>query len=137
MPTMKDLKDLWVPRKYQKTGIHRYCSPGCGGDCTDAAHRLARRNANRLCDDLGQGWEPRVWENLGWHYSALKGQCQVYEYYSVTGKRAGHADLSVEGVRQFIAEWSGDPKKGVRKVGEFALTAARVLNTAIAEVLWS
>ena len=57
----------WRPR-------HRgdaYCSPACGGGCTQEAFQEATRLAAALAQRLGQGWEPNVWENLGWHYSAL------------------------------------------------------------------
>lgn len=29
------------------------------------------RDAKALCARMGEGWEPRVWENLGWHYTAV------------------------------------------------------------------
>lgn len=32
----------------------------------------AEASANALVAKLGDGWEPQVWDNLGWHYSAIK-----------------------------------------------------------------
>lgn len=46
-----------------------YCSPACGGRCTYSAYTHAHERAGQLVDTLGLGWSPRVWENLGWHWS--------------------------------------------------------------------
>lgn len=60
----------WIP--VRDGGI--YCSPRCGGKCKWSAYVEAHRAASALCEELGPGWEPRVWENLGWHWeSFLKG----------------------------------------------------------------
>jgi len=48
-----------------------YCSPGCGGGCTWEAYEAAVAHASELCERLGEGFEPRVWENLGWHFEAV------------------------------------------------------------------
>jgi len=50
-----------------------YCAPACGAGCTWAAFELANRRAAALVRKLSKGdleWEPRVWENMGWHFSA-------------------------------------------------------------------
>lgn len=47
-----------------------YCSPACGHGCTWAAHEAAQASARKLVDALGDGFEPRVWENMGWHWGA-------------------------------------------------------------------
>lgn len=49
---------------------HLYCSPSCGGGCTHEAYLTAKLKAERLARQCGNGWKPRVWENLGWHYAA-------------------------------------------------------------------
>ena len=46
-----------------------YCAPACGSRCTRAAYDRAEACAGLLARTLGPGWIPRVWENLGWHYS--------------------------------------------------------------------
>jgi len=33
---------------------------------------LATNGAYALVSQLGSGWEPHVWENLGWHFEATK-----------------------------------------------------------------
>lgn len=45
-----------------------YCSPACGGGCTKSAYDLAVGLADNLARRLGNGFVPRVTENLGWHY---------------------------------------------------------------------
>lgn len=54
-----------------------YCSPRCGCRCKKAAYDKAQAEAVALCATLGPGWEPRVWENCGWHCEATKGNCRV------------------------------------------------------------
>lgn len=56
-----------------------YCSPRCGGGkfCRRAWYDAAVRNAEALAARMGDGWEPRVWENLGWHYSVGKGSATI------------------------------------------------------------
>ena len=63
--------------------VHRgkiYCSPRCGGKCTHAAFLKATRDAEALAKRVGDGWKPRVWENLGWHYSIQKEGCEIYPH---------------------------------------------------------
>jgi hypothetical protein len=54
-----------------------YCSPACGGRCKKAAYDYAVKAANELVTMLGNGWQPQVWENLGWHFRASKGESTV------------------------------------------------------------
>lgn len=67
-----------------------YCAPACGGRCTWAAYQKAVRGANALAKRLGTSWVTRVWENLGWHYSAIdrSGYWKVSPniYYRTNGK---------------------------------------------------
>lgn len=46
-----------------------FCAPACGAKCTWKAHQAAKRAAAKAAAALGPGWAPRVWENLGWHWS--------------------------------------------------------------------
>ncbi len=54
-----------------------FCSPACGGNCKKAEYDQAVKAANELAAILGAGWEPDVWENLGWHYRAIKQDSEV------------------------------------------------------------
>lgn len=56
----------WEP--VRRGGV--YCSPACGNGCTWPEYQEATTAAEKLCGILGDGWKPRVWENLGWHYEA-------------------------------------------------------------------
>lgn len=52
--------------------MSRYCNRSkCGRGCTKEEHDAAVRGSTELCAQLGSGWTPRVWENLGWHYEAV------------------------------------------------------------------
>lgn len=57
-----------------------FCSPRCGGSCTKAAYDAAVKHAAELAALLGPGWEPVVWENLGWHYECKKGVAEMQGY---------------------------------------------------------
>ena len=50
------------------------CAPACGRGCTAKEHDIAEAKAEVLARTLGPGWEPEVWENLGWHY-AVRSPC--------------------------------------------------------------
>ena len=58
-----------------------YCSPRCGCKCTKAAFDRATKEANALAGRMGEGWEPNVWENCGWHYSVAKGAMSIHTIY--------------------------------------------------------
>lgn len=73
LPAAKDEAARWKPVRRGRI----YCSPACGGDCTLAVFRAATAAAEKLAVKLGEGWEPRVWENLGWHWEVLRGEIAV------------------------------------------------------------
>lgn len=54
-----------------------YCSPRCGGRCKLADHNAAHDKADALLAIMGDGWEKRVWENLGWWWEVRKGDCRI------------------------------------------------------------
>lgn len=41
----------------------------------------AQRDASDLAARMGDGWETRVWENLGWHYDVVKGPVKIKPGY--------------------------------------------------------
>lgn len=53
------------------------CADWCGFGCTKAAHDQAEAEAAALATLMGAGWEPRVWENAGWHYEVKKGLASI------------------------------------------------------------
>lgn len=69
MSRLEPSKDTerWTP-VLKPGGI--YCSPRCGNKCTKANHDAAQAKAKALAERMGPDWEPRVWENGRWHYSA-------------------------------------------------------------------
>lgn len=67
-PTPLATDDGWTPKL--KGAI--FCSPACGANCTKKNFDEATENARRLANQLGHGWEPHVWENLGWHFEVTK-----------------------------------------------------------------
>lgn len=49
----------------------RFCGSRCGRGCTHAEYKAACDMAAVLANQLPAGFEPYVWENLGWHYKAI------------------------------------------------------------------
>lgn len=75
------MKNRWTP--VQRGDI--YCSPACGGSCTLAEYQDAVKKADALCVKLlkihpNLPWKARVFENLGWHYTAHCRGLSVVEY---------------------------------------------------------
>lgn len=57
-------KPSWVARRRGPI----YCAPACGADCKWADYERCVADAGALAERLGPEWEPRVWENFGWHW---------------------------------------------------------------------
>ncbi len=68
------MSDRWTPIRDGAV----YCSPACGGKCTMEDFEWATKEAEKLARLMGDGWEPHVWENLGWHYRVTNGVAAVH-----------------------------------------------------------
>lgn len=55
-----------------------YCAPACGFDCKLSEFEEATAKATRLAKRLGKNFSPRVWENMGWHWSVTCGNVAIY-----------------------------------------------------------
>jgi hypothetical protein len=110
----------WTPREQGDI----YCAPACGRGCTKAEHQRAVDGANKLCALLGTGWIPRVWENLGWYYTA-KLEKAVGIYIEVYPRTGGDTQFWVDSrlPRQFYIDCN-DPKEGIKAVLKEAQRAA-------------
>lgn len=124
----KDIHEVgWTPVRNGDI----YCSPLCGMGCTHEAFLTAHNRANLLCKRLDRttkikGWTKRVWENLGWHYSAISpcGRIKLHTHHfaankvhkafisytaflgdkdSSGGTWAEHGDTPAEAVKKVIA----------------------------------
>lgn len=85
----------WTPRTLPG-GI--YCSPACGAACKKADHDRAVKKSAALARHLGEGWAPRVWENMGWHWAVQKGVLSVHQ------RKDECFVVYMNGAQQFIAE---------------------------------
>lgn len=71
MKTKKRRPLSWTPRSgFDRDKGPTFCAPACGGGCTRAQFEHATTEARVLAARLGPKFRPRVWENLGWHWSA-------------------------------------------------------------------
>lgn len=54
-----------------------YCAPACGHGCTWAEYQDALARAKKVCEELGEGWEPDLSENMGWFASVRRGSVRI------------------------------------------------------------
>lgn len=97
----------------------RRCAEWCGRGCTKAEHDKAVRIARALVRQLGPGWRPRVWENLGWHSEAVSrcGRITVHQLQFPKGQVHHTAYLGEPGCGggRWV-ESSSDPRVAVSSV---------------------
>jgi hypothetical protein len=112
-----------------------YCSPACGSGCTIDSYLQTVEDANRLCKELGPGWFPRVWENLGWHYSAKSAndQVEVHEtrytggvhYTAYAGGKADNGDTpreAIENIRDRLTRMRDKAQTNLDSIPMFSNT---------------
>ena len=56
-----------------------YCSPACGCKCKRVDYDNAVAASETFTQTIGDGWQHKVWENCGWHFSASKGCMEVHK----------------------------------------------------------
>lgn len=86
-PTPLSSGGRWTPIRDGEV----FCAPACGFKCKLVDFERATASAAALVAELGDGWQPRVWENCGWYFSAGKGAATVD--YSETG---GHFTACID-----------------------------------------
>lgn len=81
-----------------------YCAPWCGGGCTHVAFVSVTKAAAALAKRMGKGWKPRVWENLGWHYSVISpcGRWKLHPHH--TGSNTKGPIGRMTGVTAFLGD---------------------------------
>lgn len=116
-----------TPRKRGET----YCSPRCGCGCKLAAYEQAQAEANALAKKMGDGWEIRIWENFGWHYSVSKGAATIRPELKVPfepGKSPSTGGWEVTGyscwlspaIHPQVIEKSDDPAQALKMATKVA-----------------
>lgn len=116
-------KKGWTPRRRGPF----YCSPRCGASCTYAAFMTATRKAAALCKRLGPGWEPRVWENMGWHYSVQKGVIEIHTNFHKSYPGGVSYSVFFNTAKQFVTS-SCTPEAALRLALDEARLAVRKIN---------
>lgn len=117
----------WNPVTYKRDG-ERYCSPACGHHCLKEDYDKAVKLADALCKRLGKGWESRVWENGGWHFSVKKGKLELHR----NSKRWYWADFSATS-RQFHAHGE-TPEDAIESALKIADEAVEAITEEIHEI---
>lgn len=128
----KTERDGWTPVLYANGT--RYCSPLCGAQCTKADYDQAVADGAALAERMGAGWEPRIWENLGWHYNVRKGCAKICprRYHDGSTVYAAWIEPEVEGLTamQFICD-AADPNDALG----FAVQEANTTISRLREAL--
>lgn len=103
-----ELDQKWIP--VLKGEI--FCSPACGGKCKKSAYDKAIQISNEIASQLGEGWIPEVFENLGWYWKVEKGNTEVR--HSANGYSATlQFDLDQN---YYFSANDSDPRNAVQKV---------------------
>jgi len=99
----------------------QYCSPSCGGRCKKADYDAAVLESKEIADQLGSGWIPEVYENLGWHWKVAKGEIEI----SRISDPKDETVVQFEAILQFELEHNyyfraknENPRIAVQKVGK-------------------
>lgn len=108
-----------------------YCAPACGHRCTWTAHQEAQRCAAKLCSDLGAGWQPHVWENMGWHYGAKRGEMTVHVFFTAHPSSSRAYTASIDG--EFWGRYCKNPRNAVRACRARVLAERNRLNRMLAD----
>ncbi len=119
----------WKPVRRGDT----YCAPACGGGCTIHAFNQAKTNAQSLVDGLGRGWKPHVWENLGWHFSAISPDGRIKVHPFGGGMKGYTAFIGLDASAG--GKWTGQhrlPKTAIKKAMATVRAESAVLNEVIA-----
>lgn len=104
----------------------RYCSPRCGRGCTRAEYEHAVESAERMVAELGEGWEPDVWENLGWHWSASRDNCITVYQVGHSGRYHCLAGGKIHGDALWTTqEFAATPLEAAQTEARSALRVAR------------
>lgn len=114
-----------------------FCAPFCGRKCTHKEYLAAKQGAADLVRKLGKGWKPRVWENMGWHYSAVSkdGRIKVHTHKYPNSPRdytAFLGDADSPGGRW--AMHGSTPQAALRAVLKRALEEKREVDAMVASV---
>lgn len=106
-----ELDQKWIP--VLKGEI--FCSPACGGNCKKITYDKAVQMSNEIASQLGEGWIPEVFENLGWYWKVVKGNIEVR--HSANGYSATLLfDLDQNDQNYFFSANDSDPRNAVQKV---------------------
>lgn len=106
------------------------CAPACGAGCTQVQYEAAVIAGHELAEQLGDDWNVRVWENLGWHYSAVHKD----GYWKVHANRDYHRGGAIYSYTAFLgdehaggrwAEQAKTPEAAIKKVQTLALKDVR------------
>lgn len=102
-----------------------YCSPSCGGKCKKPDYDNARQVSNEVATQLGDGWIPKVYENLGWYWKVVKGNAEVTPTYD---KKSYIAEIQFNlDQNYFFRANDPNPRNAVKKVREQLVDVIRKL----------
>lgn len=103
----------------------------------EQAEERGKALVDRLNQYFDEHWKVRVWENMGWHYSAVCGSMSVH-YNSNNGKYTCYVDEKIPGSGSLSAWFDNEdadpkPETAVRQALDRAKTYIAELRVIIQE----
>lgn len=112
-----------------------FCSPACGGKCKKKDFDEATERARALASHLGYGWEPHVWENLGWHFEAKKREATVTVVEGSQYEASIRFYMDRDGLNEvYLAETRDSPVQAVEAVVDVLNARIKALQRALVAV---
>ncbi len=74
-----------------------YCAPACGGDCSFVQYAAMKKQAEKMCKELGEGWEPKLTHNSYMEVNRLALNMDQVEQYQPPHNPAKQTDARFQG----------------------------------------
>lgn len=114
--------DQWTPKLHGDI----FCSPACGGRCKKVDYNRATELASRIASQMGRGWTPRIWENLGWHFEVNKDCATISPDRNGQYRASIHFSI-IDMMNSSITETDSDPRVAMQR-------AIEVLNDKVSKL---
>jgi len=99
--------------------------------------KVAVERSKALVQKLGDGWEPNVWQNMGWHFSASLGSISVHQgtdgrFTALVGSKEGVASGGMLAWTKHNEDGYEDPCNAVREaLGNASRFTRQLMDTLI------
>lgn len=84
----------------------------------------AEQKAQELCERLGPGWEPKVWNNMGWHWCVQNQVISVWLSYDNVYRALINSEEHLGSGKWISGKGSKNPLQAIRNSLAIASTDA-------------